>query len=200
MKFIGVTGGVGAGKSEVLSYLGKRQDSFVLYSDRLAEEESKPGGRCYEKIVAAFPDQKLYNEDGTMYRKAFAKEVFSDEKKRLMLDGIIHPLMREIIMDDVEKKREEGKYKFYFLEAALLIEEKYFEVLDSLWYVYAPVDVRRERLKASRNYSDEKIDAILSKQLSDEEFRKYADVVIKNGGEFSETKAEIDAVLAKIEN
>lgn len=198
MKFIGVTGGVGAGKSEVLSYLQKREDSFVLYSDRLAEAESKPGGRCYEKIVAAFPDKKLYNEDGTMDRKAFAREVFSDEKKRLMLDGIIHPMMREIIMKDVEMKRFEGKYKFYFLEAALLIEERYFEVLDALWYVYAPTSVRRERLKNSRHYSDEKIDAILSKQLSDEEFRKYADVVIENSGDFEITKKKIDDALSSI--
>lgn len=195
MKFIGVTGGVGAGKSEVLSYLDQREDAFVLYSDRLAEKESKPGGRCYNEIVKEFPDQALYNEDGTMNRAAFAKEVFSDEKKRLALDGIIHPMMREIILEDVKEKRAEGKYKYYFLEAALLIEEHYPEILDSLWYVFAPIDVRRERLKASRHYSDEKIDAILSKQLDDSEFRKYADVVIDNGGEFSETREYIDKLL-----
>ncbi len=195
MKFIGVTGGVGAGKSEVLSYLDERADSFVLYSDRLAEKESKPGGRCYSEIVKAFPDQKLYNADGMMNRAAFAKEVFSDEKKRLALDGIIHPMMREIIMEDVKEKRTEGKYKYYFLEAALLIEEHYYEVLDALWYIFAPIDVRRERLKKSRHYSDEKIDAILSKQLDDREFRRYADVVIDNGGDFSSTKEYIETLL-----
>ena len=195
MKFIGVTGGVGAGKSEVLSYLDERADSFVLYSDRLAEKESKPGGRCYSEIVKAFPDQKLYNADGMMNRAAFAKEVFSDEKKRLALDGIIHPMMREIIMEDVKEKRTEGKYKYYFLEAALLIEEHYYEVLDALWYIFAPIDVRRDRLKTSRHYSDEKIDAILSKQLDDREFRRYADVVIDNGGDFSSTKEYIETLL-----
>lgn len=197
MKFIGVTGGVGAGKSEVLSYLDKREDSFVLYSDRLAENESKPGGKCYEKIREAFPCDSLYKEDGTMDRKAFAREVFSDEKKRYKLDNIIHPKMREIIMEDVEKKRAEGSYEYYFLEAALLIEENYPEILDSLWYIYAPIDVRRQRLKASRNYSDEKIDSILRNQLDDSTFRKYADVVIDNGGDFSDTKITIENLLEK---
>ncbi|HBA63793.1 MAG TPA: dephospho-CoA kinase, partial [Lachnospiraceae bacterium] len=76
-------------------------------------------------------------------------------------------------------------------EAALLIEDKYDEICDELWYIYAGEEIRRERLKKSRGYSDEKIDSIFASQLSEEVFRSHCDVIIDNSGVFSQTKEQI---------
>lgn len=83
------------------------------------------------------------------------------------------------------------------IEAALLIEDHYEEICDELWYIYAEPQVRRERLRASRGYSDEKISAIFASQLSDEEFRKHCQAVIDNSGCIEEAYKEIQGQIDK---
>ena len=83
------------------------------------------------------------------------------------------------------------------VEAALLIEEHYDEVLDELWYVYVPEVIRRDRLKASRSYSDEKIDSIFAAQLSEQEFREHCRYVIDNGNDLSYTYRQIDELIGQ---
>ena len=95
------------------------------------------------------------------------------------------------------EEKERKKLDYLFIEAALLIENGYDKIVDELWYIYADVEVRRQRLKASRGYSDEKIDDILKGQLSDEEFRKYADFVIDNSGDENDTRRQIDLKLGE---
>lgn len=102
-------------------------------------------------------------------------------------------------MQEVEKERSLGRVDFFFLEAALLIEEGYDRIVDELWYVYADEEVRRKRLKESRGYSDAKIDHIFHSQLPEEEFRRHCRRVIENNGDLQETCRQIDEVLAKLQ-
>ena len=118
MRFIGITGGVGAGKSLIMDYLSKKPRTAVLYSDRFAGELEQPGQACYQFIKKAFPDPALYNADGTMNRPAFAALVFKKPAALDTLNSIVHPAIREAIHFDVAEKRESGEYDFYFLEAA----------------------------------------------------------------------------------
>ena len=92
-----------------------------------------------------------------------------------------------------EKKKDGTEY--FILEAALLIEEGYDEILDELWYVYVPEDIRRSRLKESRGYSDEKIDDIFASQLSEEEFKNNCRRMIDNSGSIYTTMKQIDRIL-----
>ena len=80
---------------------------------------------------------------------------------------------------------------FLFIEAALLIEDGYKKIVDELWYIFTKEEVRRERLKASRGYSDEKIDSIIASQLSEAEFRENSDFVIDNSGTMEESLLQI---------
>ena len=91
--------------------------------------------------------------------------------------------------------RIRGDADYFFVESALLYEDHYETVCDEFWYVYAPESVRRQRLKASRGYSDEKIDSILKSQLSDKSFRSICTQVIDNSGDRQKTKGCLEKLL-----
>lgn len=98
-------------------------------------------------------------------------------------------------MDRLTCAGREGRTALFFVEAALLIECGYLALVDEMWYIYADEAVRRNRLKLSRGYSDEKISRIMSSQLSEEAFRKNCDFVIDNSGDFGQTIRQITQKL-----
>lgn len=196
MKVIGITGGVGSGKSRVLSYLEEKHDAVICQADHVAWELQKPGQKCYLEIVEHF-GTSILNEDKTIDRKKLGQIVFNNEAMLSVLNAIMHPAVKREIQKRISQEYENGR-KLFFLEAALLIEEHYDEICDELWYIYTSEQIRRQRLKESRQYSDEKIDAIMSSQLSEELFRKACKIVIENSGTFEETCVRIDEAIEKL--
>ena len=191
MKFIGITGGVGAGKSAVLDYLATKPGVRVMLADEIAHELMEPGTDCYEQIRQAFPEHDIYKEDGHFDRIKLAKVIFSDENKRVRMNGIVHPAVREYILEVYEEEKTKGALDFLILEAALLIEEHYDEICDELWYIYTSEENRRERLRENRGYSDEKIDGIFASQLTEEEYRRHCVKVIDNNGSVEDTNLQL---------
>lgn len=196
MKVIGVTGGVGAGKSEVLSYLAKRQDCRVIMADRVAHQLEEPGEACYEPLKALLGTEIL-DASGKIDKKEMAARIFGDGELLLKVNGIVHPAVKAHLTEQIEKERAKGQLKWLFIEAALLIEEGYAEILDELWYIHAEEAVRRQRLRDTRGYTDEKIDAILQKQLSAQAFRKRCGVVIENNGTLESVYTQIEKELGE---
>lgn len=170
MKVIGITGGVGSGKSTLLSILKDVPGSFCVQADKVAATQMQKGEIAYEKIVFLFGDDIL-SANGEIDRNKLGDIVFREDNKRLVLNSIVHPSVKNYFLEDIEKKREEG-CSYYFLEAALLLDDHYERFCDEVWYVYAGEALRRERLRASRGYSDEKIDGIFASQMNDEYIRK----------------------------
>lgn len=195
MKFIGITGGVGAGKSAILDYLKNKPDTKVMLADEIAHELMVPGTQCYDRLKAEFGTEDIYQKDGFFDRIKLAQVIFSDNEKRKKLNGIVHPDVRKYVIGQAAYERKEGKIKLLVLEAALLIEEHYDEICDELWYIYTSEENRRIRLKKQRNYSDEKISEIFNSQLADEKFRKACRVVIDNNGTIEAAEAQIEAAL-----
>lgn len=195
MKFIGITGGVGAGKSAILDYLKNKPDTKVMLADEIAHELMVPGTQCYDRLKAEFGTEDIYQKDGFFDRIKLAQVIFSDDEKRKKLNGIVHPAVRKYVIGQAAYERKEGKLKLLVLEAALLIEEHYDEICDELWYIYTSEENRRIRLKKQRNYSDEKINEIFNSQLTDEKFRKACRVVIDNNGTIEAAEAQIEAAL-----
>ena len=193
MKVIGITGGIGSGKSRVLSYLEEKHHAVICQADQVAWELQKPGQKCYEEIVEHF-GIGILNEDKTINRKELGRIVFNDDTKLYALNGIMHPAVKTEIQKRISQEKEKGT-KLFFLEAALLIEEHYDEICHELWYIYTSEPFRRQRLKESREYSDEKIDAIMATQLSEEMFRKACKIVIENNDMFEETCKELDDAI-----
>lgn len=194
MKVIGITGGVGAGKSEILSYIKENYHCQVILADKVAHQVEEPGQRCYDKLVALL-GREILQENDRIDKAKMAEKIFAGQEVLAKVNEIVHPAVKEFIVQEIADRRKEGKLDFLFLEAALLIEDGYEEIVDELWYIYAKEEVRRERLKSSRAYSDEKIDKILRKQLSEEVFRQHCRVVIDNSGRLEDACKQIDEKL-----
>ena len=180
MKFIGLTGGVGAGKTTVLKVMKQMYRVRILIADEIAHEQMEPGTPCYKKLHEVFGEFDIWREDGSINRPKLAQLLFSDEEKRLILNGIVHPAVKTYILGEVEKERQKGFYEYVILEAALLIEDHYDTLCDELWYVYASEQTRKKRLMSDRGYSEQKVEQIFAAQLSDETYRSYCRVVIDN--------------------
>lgn len=197
MKIIGITGGVGAGKTEVMTYIGQHYDATVIKADEVGYFLMEPGKECYAPIVRLF-GQQITDEAGNLNRKRIAELIFRDGEKLEQMNRIVHPAVKEYIRKAIENEKKLDT-AFVFVEAALLIEDHYDEICDELWYIYADERLRRARLKSDRNYTDERIDGIMENQLSEEEFSEACDFEIDNSGEFEETKKQIDQRMSKYE-
>ena len=188
---IGITGGIGAGKSTVLKYIEEHYNCLVIFSDDVANDIKKKGYPAYDELVKLLGDDVLA-EDGEIDKAKMAAAIFNNKNLLEKVNNILHPAVNTFIINIIESEKAAGRYDFVIVEAALLIENGYDKICDELWYVFADENTRRARLKASRGYSDEKVTDILGKQLSDAEFRKHCQFVIDNSGELDESAKQID--------
>ena len=196
MRFIGITGGVGAGKSAILRFLENEYGAYVVRADELAAELMQPGHHCHDLLREAFSDiPGLVDEHGGFRKEVLVTQVFSDGDRRAVMNSIVHPEVKKAILEDEKKHRQSGDTEYYILEAALLIEEGYDRICDELWYIYASEETRRDRLKATRGYSDERIDEIMSAQLSEEEYRAHCRYVIDNDGDRETAYRDIRGII-----
>ena len=194
MQIIGITGGIGAGKSQVLQYIQKHYKCRVILADDVGNEVKLPGKICYNQLVDLLGNDIL-DKEGFIQKEKMAARIFSNKELLLQVNAIIHPAVMDYILTEIQKEKEAGIQDFFFVEAALLIECGYASHVDEMWYVYASDEIRRERLRANRHYSDEKITSIMKGQLQEEEFRKHCQVVIDNSDDFSKTEKQIDKIL-----
>ena len=190
MMVIGVTGGVGAGKSEVLGYIAEHWNATVVEADEVGYLVMRPGKACYSAIVDLFGTE-IVKEDQTLDRELIAKIVFENKEMLAKMNGIVHPAVKEYIKKAI-KREEENETNIFIVEAALLIEDKYDEICDELWYIYCEKEVRMERLRHNRGYSDKKIEQMLKNQLSDEEFESKCDFQLYNSEDVAHTYLQIE--------
>lgn len=194
MRFIGITGGVGAGKSKLLAYIKSHYLCEIYLADEVAHLVKAKGTSCYEMLINLL-GEGILQEDGEIDRGAMAERIFGDEVLLEQVNAIIHPAVQEYLLQRLAEARKNPEVELFFVEAALLIEAGYKELADELWYVYAGEAVRRERLAESRQYSPEKIANIMENQLSEEQFREHCDFVIDNSGRLEDSFRQIDKKL-----
>ena len=200
MRFIGITGGVGAGKSAILSHLANKPKTKVMLADEIAHDLMEPGTECYRRIVDNFAGEDIFatdEGDSPFDRAKLAQVIFSNVEKREAMNAIVHPAVKEFVREQYAYELQKNELELLVLEAALLIEEEYDEICDELWYIYTNEENRRKRLKESRGYSDAKIDSIFNSQLKEEEFRKSTQVTIDNNGNLEETIQQIEKALRR---
>lgn len=190
MRVIGITGGVGAGKTKILDFIRRHYRCRIYLADEVARLIQQPGQTCYEKITALL-GTGILKEDGSIDRGKMAARIFVDNELLKKVNAIVHPAVRKYLENAVEEARAEKETELFFIEAALLIENGYRNYVDEMWYIYAPVEVRKERLRESRSYSDEKTEQIMRSQLSEERFRENCDFVINNGASLAEAYEQI---------
>ena len=196
MKVIGITGGVGAGKSEILKYLKVNHKAKVVEADKVGHMLMEPGGACYYSIVEKF-GSSILNGDQTINRAKLSKIVFADASLLEALNKIIHPRVKAHIVSEIAKERAYHRTNLFVVEAALLLEDHYDVICDEIWYIDTKMDVRIKRLKETRGYDDEKIAGIMANQKSPEEFQSACQAVIDNSGSLIETFTQIERQLGR---
>ena len=192
---IGITGGVGAGKSTVLDFLEEQYQAYVMKADEIGHLVMEPGQSCYEPVIALFGRQIIKN-DKTIDRRQVSDVVFSHPGMLEKLNQIIHPAVKQYIRDQLAVKKQQGQ-KVCVVEAALLLEDHYQEFCDTIWYIHTDEAVRRQRLAQNRQYSDEKTASIMWGQLSEAEFRRHCKVVITNNGDLEDTYQQINKIMGE---
>lgn len=197
MRIIGITGGVGSGKSRVLSFMEEQYGAVICQADQVAWKLQEPGQACYEKIVSHF-GTGILREDKTIDRGTLGGIVFGNKEEMAVLNRIVHPEVKSYIRNLIQEEEKAGT-EYFILEAALLLEDHYDEICDELWYIYTKETVRRMRLKESRGYSDEKISAIMGSQMPEHVFRERCQVTIDNSEAFEKTEKEIEKAMNRQE-
>ena len=190
---IGITGGIGSGKSVVTSLLRDKFDAAVIDTDTIGHEVMEIGKSAYKKVVEIFGN-KVIAEDGSIDRKKLGSLVFDNRELLCKLNDIIHPAV-EAEVDKRIAEFTQKKYKYIALETALLIKVGYNRKCDKVWFVYADKDIRLKRLYDNRGIYKGKAGKIFESQNTEEEFRQIADDVIDNSGSEAETEIQIKNIL-----
>lgn len=195
MYVVGLTGGVGAGKSVVLQMLQERFGAYVISADAVGARLMQKGGATYLSLVQEFGEEIL-DEQGEIDKKRLAAVGFATEESHLRLNACTHPIIREAIIQEIEQARPQ--YELLVLESAIIVQGKLDVLCDAIWYVAVPWELRRQRIMESRGYSFERAESIMKNQWSDEQFRAIADTVIANDGSIETTYEQVRAAVAEI--
>lgn len=193
---LGVTGGIGTGKSTVVSMLRNKGVPVVDF-DLIAREVVKPGTQGLENIVSYFGRQVLA-DDGTLDRKALSKIVFGDLEKRKKLESFTHPPIYEAFFDQVNAIAGANPRAIILVDVPLLIELNLQFLFDRLLVVHVPRQIQLQRLMARDAISEKEASVILNSQLAIEDKLQFADFVVDNSGTLDQTRALVDALWEKL--
>ena len=194
MKVYGITGGAGTGKSEVIKMLQQNFGGCVIMSDEVARELMQKGNISYQLIVEYF-GRDILMDDGEIDRKKLADHVFNHKEALEKLNSMTHPYVKDEIRKLIAEAEASGECRFVALESAILLECRYEDICDEFWYVYTKPEIRRQRMKETRNYSDEKVDSVMRNQQPDEVFFEQCSFVIKNNTTLSDVYAQLKEKL-----
>lgn len=194
LKIIGITGGVGAGKSTVAKLYADIKDAYIIFTDNVAKYLQEEGKTCYNLIVEHF-GQEILNDDRSIDRNKLAQIVFANEEELKILNSYVHKQVLVEVRRIIEDIRLKGTYTIILLESAILFQVKELKDLcDEIWYVDSEMTTRRDRLKRERNYSDERITMMMNSQECIHLIRDKCDKVIINDKDIDKLKG----ILAKM--
>ena len=192
---IGVTGGIGSGKSTVARILEAR-GARVIDADRIAREVVRKGSRALDEIAGCF-GSGVITRDGELDRKKLAAIVFSDKEKLEALNSIVHKYVVERIEDLVKSIKNEGKCEAIVIDAPIPVEHGFVDLADSIWVVAAEKGLRTGRIIERSGCSFEEAVARIESQMSEAEYIKMADEVLYNNGNLAELEREAAELFAK---
>jgi dephospho-CoA kinase len=195
MKIIGLTGGIGSGKStvsKVLAHLG----AVVIDADKMGHEVFKPGTKAWQEVVDAF-GQGIISADGTIDRRKLGEIVFSNPDARAKLNQVMHPLIYEQVKSRIEEYGRKG-VAIIIVEAPLLLEVGWKSLVDEIWVTSASEATVIKRLKEQKGLPEAQSLARVRAQLTDEERIRQADVVIDTDCALDELKERVEALWRKL--
>ena len=195
MLVIGVTGNIGSGKSAVCQILAKL-GAIVIDADELGHEAYKPHSQTWRELIDGFGED-IVKAGKEIDRRKLGQVVFSDPDALARLNQIVHPAAYRLAQGRIETYRHQGA-KAIVLEAALLIEAEWTDLVDKIWLVVAPESVVVRRLARHKGMTESQILARLRSQMPAEEKAKYADEVIHNDGNLDQLKTRVTELWHKL--
>lgn len=189
---LGVTGGVGSGKSRVLDILKEDHGFQLIRADEVAKDLMQPGMECYRAVVE-FLGGSILKEDGSIDRPVMADIIFRDPAKRQRIDELTHPTAWRKTMEEAK-----ASYSDRVVIEAAVPSKEFRDNCSEMWYVYTSEEARAARLAESRGYAREKTIRIMENQAGEAFFRSFADVVIDNNGPLEETRLQVERALERL--
>ena len=197
MKIVGLTGGISSGKSSVSSYL-KQLKIPVIDADEVARKVVEPNSQGAIEIRKAF-GSAVFEEDGSLNRKKLGALIFSNAENRQKLDDLLQPLIKIMILDEIEEHRQKGE-NMIVLDLPLLFEKQYEELCEEIIVVYIPKELQLERLMRRNQYTKQEALSRIDSQLSIEEKRKRATVLLDNQGTIQQLYQQVEQWLVETKN
>jgi dephospho-CoA kinase len=188
MVVIGLTGGILSGKSTISQMLAEK-GAVIIDADKIGHEAYKPHTKTWQDLRNAF-GESIIKQNMEIDRKKLGEIVFNDPQALARLNEIVHPRMHSMIKEEIERLRGEG-VDVVVLEAAVLIEANWTDLVDEVWAAVAPEEVAVKRLQNRGGLSEEQARARIRSQLSPEERAKHADVIIDTDCELSQVRAKV---------
>ncbi len=192
MYTIGLTGGIGTGKSEVLSIL-RDLGASTVEADLLAHEIYSPGKPAWQDIIDTFGSGILTPEQ-QINRKKLGEIVFADRNKLSKLNQIVHPRIFDHLKELIEEQKMAGT-RLLVIEAAVLIEAKWTEMVDSVWVVQASKGIIINRLKEKTTLTEEQITQRINAQISDAQRQEKANEILTNNGDKSDLRDQVRKLI-----
>ena len=188
MLVIGLTGGIGTGKSTVSAMLAEH-GAVILNADLVGHEAYLPHKHVWGQVVSAF-GPGILTEHEEVDRRKLGAMVFADPEAMQRLNSIVHPWIYARMAELLDELRAKGT-RVAVLEAALLIEAQWFPLVDQVWVLTAPEAAVIERLQARNGLTLEQIQDRIRAQMSPEQRATYADVILETGGTIDDVKARL---------
>ena len=197
MKIVGLTGGISSGKSTVSSYL-KQLKIPVIDADEVARKVVEPNSQGAREIRKTFGSD-VFEEDGSLNRQKLGSLIFSNAENRQKLDELLQPLIKIMILDEIEEYRQKGE-NMIILDLPLLFEKQYEELCEEIIVVYIPRELQLERLMRRNQYTKQEALSRIDSQLSIEEKRKRATVLLDNQGTIQQLYHQVEQWLVETKN
>jgi len=196
MKVIGLTGGIGSGKSTVSRFLGE-MGAVVLDADKVGHQAYQPGTETWKELVAAFGED-IVAPDSTIDRRKLGAIVFAAPEALARLNRIMHPRMFDMMKARIEEYRGQGT-EVVVLEAAILLEANWTPLVDEVWVTVASESIVVQRTRERTGLPEEQIKARIRSQLSNDERSQQAKVVITNDGDLAELKVKVEKLWQELQ-
>lgn len=195
LKIIGVTGGIGSGKSTVSRILSD-SGAKVVDADSIAKQVVAKGEKALDEIKDCF-GMKIISESGELDRKQLAEIVFNDREKLLTLNRITHKYVTDKIIEQIQDIKNSCKAEFIVVDAAIPIKSGFVDIVDVIWVVVAVQEIRVQRIMLRSGLSHQQALDRINSQMKDEDYLKVADKVITNDRSFEELQNEVKDLLKK---
>jgi len=195
VRVIGLTGGIACGKSTVSQQLHEEFGAVILDADVIAYQLAEPGNLLWSAFISRYGKERICQCDGTLNRPAIAEIVFKNQEEKRWMDAMAHPLIRQKLLEELANCQSIG-HKVVVLDVPLLFEVGWESLPNEVWVVYVEPEIQLRRLMERNNISEEMARNRIAAQMSLEEKKKRADVIIDNSGSREETMMQVREAFA----